>query len=315
MISIIIPCYNCVSTIKRAVDSVLNQKYQHYELLLVDNRSSDGTIHLLNHYKERFPEKIRVFHEYKRGAPAARNKGLSAARGEWIQFLDADDELHPEKLSRQLDLATNSMAGIVIGNYILEWIKGKKRLHLKRPAMSDPWEGLVTSNLGITSSNLWKKKDLLEVNGWNERLTSSQEYDLLFRLLKNRSEVVFDEAFYTMVYHNRNSTSKSTDKKKLIQIVRNRINLRREIKEYLILTKQLTANMNRTIDTYIYFELKRNSPEIFDYVKEYLKQNQLEVPWNTMIKINSRIALRKLLYYIQGIYNSPSEWDLRRNLS
>ncbi len=314
MLSIVIPCYNCVSTIKRAIESVLSQRYQNYELLLIDNRSTDGTIHILNHYKAQYPDKVRVYHEYKRGAPAARNKGLALAKGDWIQFLDSDDELYPEKLARQIQLAEKSAAGIVVGNYLMAWTQGRRLRQSRRASAKDPWEGLITSALGITSSNLWRKSDLLAVKGWDEGWTSSQEYDLLFRLLKNGSEIVFDDAFHTLIHQSENSTSKSTDKKKLIQIVRNRINLRCNIKEYLNQNNLLTPSRSRSIDTYIYFELKRNSWILDEYVNEYLKQNTLEVPWNTMVKINARVALRKLRYHIQGVFNPSAEWNLK-NLS
>lgn len=315
MLSIVIPCYNCVTTIKRAIESVLNQKYPHYELLLIDNRSTDGTIHILNYYKDQYPGQVRVYHEANRGAPAARNKGLRLAVGEWVQFLDADDELHPEKISTQLELVRNSNAAIVVGNYIQEWTRGNKRIHMKRAAMTDPWEGLITSNLGITSSNLWRRSDVLAVDGWDERLTSSQEYDLMFRMLKNQSAVVFDPSYHTVVYFNDNSTSKSTQKKRLIQIVQNRIDLRCEIKEFLVQNHLLTARRNRRIDTYIYFELKRNSPEILEYVNEYLKQNPLDVPWNTMLKINSRVALRRSWQAVRDLFYPGTVWDSKRNIS
>lgn len=298
MISVIIPCYNCASFVKRAIASVLNQTYQDYELLLIDNRSTDGTLHILNNYQEQFSEKVNVYHEYKKGAPAARNKGLSMAQGEWVQFLDADDELHPEKLARQVDLAKSSNAGVVVGNYIVEEIKGNKRLHTNRYAVKNLWKGLITSNLGITSSNLWRKKDLASVNGWNEELTSSQEYDLLFRLLKNETGLAFDASLFTTVHHTGNSISKSTNKKRLIEIVQNRIKLRYRIKDYLSNTHQLTKELNIIIDTYIYFELKRNSRELPEYANTFMRQHILDVPFDFMLKTNARLKMKRWFSFL-----------------
>ena len=299
MISVIIPCYNCASFVKRAVQSVLNQSYQDYELLLVDNRSTDGTIHILKHYQEQFPEKVRVLHQNKRGAPSARNKGLWEARGDWIQFLDADDELHPRKLASQVRLTSDSQAGIVIGNYVICAVRGGKNMRINRYAVNDSWKGLITSNLGITSSNLWRKKDLTAVNGWDEALTSSQEYDLLFRMLKNGSEPVFDPSFLTTVHRMANSISKSTNKRKLIEIIQNRINLRYRVKNYLSNTRQLSKELNTMIDIYIYFELKRHSTDVPEYAKASIRQNMLAVPFDFMLKTNARLKLRQLFPFLR----------------
>src|SRR5436190_23584848 len=102
MVSVIIPCYNCEKYITRAIESVLLQTHVNYEIIVVNNNSTDNTVNILNTYVSRHPHLIRLFHEYKKGAPAARNKGLYEANGEWIQYLDADDELMPDKLERQL---------------------------------------------------------------------------------------------------------------------------------------------------------------------------------------------------------------------
>src|SRR3954469_11137836 len=98
MISIVIPCFNCEPFIQRAFNSVINQTFQNWELLLVNNNSTDNTQEVLLALQKQFPEKIKVLFEERRGAPCARNKGLREANGDWIQFLDADDEIKPDKL-------------------------------------------------------------------------------------------------------------------------------------------------------------------------------------------------------------------------
>lgn len=297
MISVIIPCYNCVPFIKRAINSVLNQGFQDYELILIDNRSTDGTVHILNYYKETYPEKVRLYHEYKRGAPAARNKGMSVSNGEWLQFLDADDELQPEKLARQAKLAKNSDAGIIIGDYIIE--RGFGRQQENKHSVKDPWTGLINSCLGVTSSNLWKKSDLESVGGWNEDITSSQEYDLLFRLLKNGSQLEFDTTLSTVVHREGNSISRSDNKRKLTKIVQNRIDLRYKIKAYLNDTNQLTKQLSISIDTYIYSELKSKSGKIPEYANAFIRDNMLEVPFNLRLKTNARLKIKQWLSYLR----------------
>lgn len=96
MISVIIPVYNRVHTIRRAVDSVLKQSYQDFEIILVDDGSTDGSPEVCRNYAQQ-DKRIRFFcHKENRGVSAARNTGLRESSGQYIRFMDSDDEL-PEK--------------------------------------------------------------------------------------------------------------------------------------------------------------------------------------------------------------------------
>ena len=206
MISVIIPVYNASSTLTRAVASVLNQAVIT-EVILIEDGSSDDSLNICREL-ERQNWQIRVIQHDppgNRGASVCRNLGLQHAHFEWIQFLDADDELLPEKLSSNLKLLEmQRVVDIVIGSYV-------KKSHFSvsiRP-LADPWLGLIESQLGITSANLFKKEKVIEVGGWDERLSSSQEYDLMFRLLAAGAAPVFDDNLNTLVYAHNNSISRS----------------------------------------------------------------------------------------------------------
>lgn len=305
MISVIIPCYNSESFVGRAINSVLNQSFKDIELLLVNNNSTDDTDKTLNHYKRLHPEQVTVLQEQKKGAPAARNKGLHEAKGDWIQFLDADDELLPGKLEKQIKLAETSKADIIVGQSVFEYVEKGKIIREQRKSDTNVWKGLIRSKLGITSSNLWRRTSLISVGGWDESLTSSQEYDLLFRLLKNGQHVCFDPGLDTIVYRMDNSISKSTDKERLIRIVLNRINLRLKIKEYLKEKNQLTPQINRAADLYIYNGLMEKAIELPEFVSTYLKEHHLDVPMQRVVTANMRLAYRQSVNILKGILNMP----------
>src|ERR1700759_691842 len=144
MISVIIPCYNCAGFIHRAVDSVLRQTYHNTEIILVNNNSTDDTLFLMKDYEFAHPGKIHVYSEYKKGAPAARNCGLNKAKGEWIQFLDADDELLPNKLQVQYDLAISANADVIAGDCLLKYNINGKVTEITRRVDKDAWQGLIT---------------------------------------------------------------------------------------------------------------------------------------------------------------------------
>jgi glycosyltransferase involved in cell wall biosynthesis len=293
-ISVIIPCYNCAEFIERAVSSVLQQTLKEYEIILVDNNSTDNTFSKLIDLKKSNPQIITVLSEPTKGAPAARNKGLVEAKGEYIQFLDADDELKPLKLESQYSMAELVGADVVIGNHVLIYsINNKIKTHTKY-ADPKPWEGLITSNLGITSSNLWRKETLIKVNGWDTLKTSSQEYDLLFRLLKNGAHFAYETSLQTNIYKAESSISKSTNKKRLEEIITNRIDLRKNIKAYLEKSDLLTPKLNRMIDTYIYMELMTRFDDIPEFANDYLKNNLLDISKSKVFKTQLKRYLKPL---------------------
>ncbi|TWR28850.1 glycosyltransferase family 2 protein [Mucilaginibacter pallidiroseus] len=292
MVSIIIPCYNCAAFIDRAITSVLKQDIKDIELILVDNNSTDQTFAVMRDYQAKHPDLIRIYQELKKGAPAARNYGLKYAKGEWIQFLDADDELLPEKIQQQLNLALAANADVVAGDCLLKYDNGKTEI--TRYTDQNIWRGLINSKLGITSSNLWRATALRAVNGWDEALTSSQEYDLLFRLIKNKAVVITDKSINTIVHFSNNSVSKSTDLTKLKQILNNRVNLRLQIKNELRYRSQLTPALKSTIDLYIYTEIMSFQYLFPEYVNSLLQVHQPKVALYHKVKIKARQYVKQL---------------------
>ncbi|MDE3212757.1 MAG: glycosyltransferase, partial [Bacteroidota bacterium] len=94
------PTYNRAKSIERAVNSVLNQTYRNFELILVDDGSTDRTVEILNHLTD---PRIRILrHETNKGVTAAKNTGLKAIRGEWFTTFDSDDEMVPEALETMI---------------------------------------------------------------------------------------------------------------------------------------------------------------------------------------------------------------------
>jgi len=106
MVSVIIPAYNAEHCIRRAIDSILAQSYEDFEVVVVDDGSTDGTAEVVKQYGE----KVKYIYQENAGVSVARNTGVAAAKGQWVAFLDADDEWLPDKLKRQMELlARNSL--------------------------------------------------------------------------------------------------------------------------------------------------------------------------------------------------------------
>jgi len=103
-VSVVIPTYNCVCFLPKAIDSVLAQTYQDFEIIVVDDGSTDGTRDLMQSYLGKFPGKIRYFYQENQGL-TARNTGIEHAGGHWIAFLDSDDLWVPERLEEEMHVA------------------------------------------------------------------------------------------------------------------------------------------------------------------------------------------------------------------
>lgn len=245
-VSAVIPFFNSSPTLVRAFESVRRQKFIK-EIILVDDGSTDGSCQIAKDLALSDP-KTFVFSNSKpvnKGACAARNLGLNSASSDWIQFLDADDELLEGKIAVQLSVADDGMS-FIVGNAIDCFEDGHSHL---RKYLSDPRAGLIAGKLGITSANLWNRKSLLEVGGWSEGLSSSQEYDLMFRLLKRNDRVGFCGDFLSKI-HKRPDSISQNPKRSLVR-AENWLRLRHSIKEYLRGENRFSLFRNYTYSGYL----------------------------------------------------------------
>lgn len=103
-VSIVLPTYNRAHLLPRAMDSIVAQSFNDWEILLVDDGSTDTTDQVVNAYSRDLGDRLRFLRQSHTGCCAARNRGIDAARGEFVAFLDSDDEFLPNKLARQLEL-------------------------------------------------------------------------------------------------------------------------------------------------------------------------------------------------------------------
>lgn len=205
LVSAVVPVYNSKLTLERAINSLLNQK-EIDEIFLVDDGSTDGSFELAKEIEASNPI-VKVCHHPNRinkGAPASRNLGLIQTKNKWIQFLDSDDEILPNKISKQLSVVKEDTA-LVISQYYYQ----KDGLLTKYSSHTDIWSGLLSTRLGNTTSNLWNGDIVKKVGGWNEKLINVQEYFLMFEILKVNDNVINLEEPLSKVYFRPESITNS----------------------------------------------------------------------------------------------------------
>ena len=180
LISVVIPTYNRVTFLKAAIDSVLAQTFRGFELIVVDDGSTDGTPKLLSSYGY----KIRVIPQANQGPSAARNRGIEAAKGKWIAFLDSDDVWKPDKLKKQAQFITDHPDTKICQTEEV-WIRNGKRVNpRKKHEMHSGWIYEKCLPLCIVSpSSVMIHQEVFEKVGlFDETMPACEDYDLWLRI-------------------------------------------------------------------------------------------------------------------------------------
>jgi glycosyltransferase involved in cell wall biosynthesis len=209
LVSIILPTFNRGYCLRRAINSVLAQSYSDWELIVVDDGSTDNTASLLTHLTD---PRIRVFrHPVNKGVAAARNTGLSAARGQWIAFIDSDDTWHPDKLATQLAIVRQEPRVSVLFSDLIWRRNGVEVFSFVRtlPVFSQLVLNLYTRNYVIIprrtmylillqelpvkpSTLLIHSQAVIHSGSFQERLVSGEDWEFLLRVARYYDFVYVD---------------------------------------------------------------------------------------------------------------------------
>ena len=197
-ISIVIPTFNRIGSLPRALDSALNQTYQPSEIIVVDNGSSDGTTKLL---RERYPS-IRLLIEKKLGVSAARNKGIRHSKFQWIALLDSDDAWDKTKLEKQKNALASSQGQFSLVHTDETWIRnGNKFNQMKKHQKfgGDIFNNCLSLCCISPSSVLINKNIFKEVGYFDESLPVCEDYDLWLKIC-SQEKILFINQKLTLKY-------------------------------------------------------------------------------------------------------------------
>lgn len=184
-VSVIIPTYNRAHLVGRAIRSVLNQTYQDFEIIVVDDGSTDNTEEVVKSFND--PRIRYIRHEKNRGGSAARNTGIRATYGEFIAFLDSDDEWLPEKLEKQVLICSDEQIGLVYtGRKVIDSQSGQVLSKIVPDKEGNVYEQLLERDfIGTCSSVMVKKEALENIKGFDETLPARQDWDCWLRIARN----------------------------------------------------------------------------------------------------------------------------------
>jgi glycosyltransferase involved in cell wall biosynthesis len=182
LVSIIVPCYNQAQYLDESLQSVLEQTYQNWECIIVNDGSPDNTEHVAAKWIES-DSRFRYFYQQNSGVSFARNNGIGMAKGEFILQLDADDKIASTLIEKVVLGFNDPNCQLVYCDVMLFGFKeGKYQL----PSYS--YEKLLVQNCFVICS-AFKKSDWLKVGGYDETLKSFEDWDFWIRILNPQSKV------------------------------------------------------------------------------------------------------------------------------
>lgn len=192
-VSVIIPTYNCAKYIAQAIESVLAQTYSDYEIIVVDDGSTDDTAAVLRPYRDR----INYIWQENKKLPAARNAGIAASSGAYLAFLDSDDQFLPDKLTVQTRcLDERPDVGLVASGYQYVDEAGhllaEDKPWLGRPAIT--LESILFGGLAPVHAVLLRRDWFEQVGGFDEQFAYCEDMDLWYRLALSGCPMVWEPA-------------------------------------------------------------------------------------------------------------------------
>jgi glycosyltransferase involved in cell wall biosynthesis len=185
LVSVIIPTYNSASFLPQSVESVLHQTYANFEVIVVDDGSTDNTEAVLSPYRDA----IRYIKKANSGPSGARNLGINEAKGEFIAFQDADDIWLPEKLQLQMDYLTSHPEIAVLYTDIIQFNhQGQLSFGLQERYGSIPsgyiFEELLVNHAVTLSTVIVYRSCIYEVGTFDESLIGAEDYNFYLRLAR-----------------------------------------------------------------------------------------------------------------------------------
>ena len=186
-IAVIIPSYNCAPFVEQAVESVFRQTYSDYELIVVDDGSSDNTAQVLAKYSSN--PKCRYYRQQNRGLPGARNAGARITNSEYLAFLDADDQLEGDALRLMVQELDRTSASWCLIDIVRAKPSGREIECTELPK-DDPFYAILRDNF-IQRGMFFRRDAFVEVGMYDESIRYREDWDLHVRMFAARKSFTY----------------------------------------------------------------------------------------------------------------------------
>ena len=200
LISIIIPVYNVEGFLRQCLDSIIQQQYNDYEAILIDDGSIDSSPFICNEYAERYPQ-LRVIHKENGGVSSARNVGLDVAKGEWIWFVDSDDWISSDSLLTLAQTVLSNNTDIVIFGIEYQDVHGTILYRDERIAKIGKIEEVIAS-YDYAPPSLIMKRDIIESYqirfSYGIRMFEDLEFQYKVLMLSKYATIIPNNLYYVL---------------------------------------------------------------------------------------------------------------------
>ena len=300
-ISVIIPVYKCEEYIEACVDSILNQTFTDFEIILVDDGSPDNSGKICDDLAEKY-NKITVIHQENQGQAAARNNGVKIARGEWLHFVDCDDSLHPQMLEALYNSVTQNNVKLAMCSAL----QGEKTPDDFYADKNAEFEALETNEENIL--NLCKNEKYYYWVVWGKLihksiyekhpLTEGRIYEdnaIVCKWLYEVKKVTLTHTPLYFYYVNTQGTTKKSFTKKRLDVLwafKEQIDFFYSI-GFMKMTEHLATYYFEISANMLYGAKTENAKELIAIIKE--KENEIKSLYAPFIKLDAQ----KLLYYYE----------------
>ena len=295
-VSIILPSYNYENYIGKTIDSVLNQSYPNWELIIIDDGSMDNSLDVIKRYKDK---RIHLFTQKNKGVSSTLNRGIRNSSGKYICFLDADDKYHPDKLDAQVEYMNSGFDIVTTQVQVIddkdeespiEHFKMTWNLYDKKEIFGEDRVANFLYKNYFCKSSLMIRKELFNKYGYfDPRLITAYDLDLWLRMIPSAKITRVDKILTYYRWHDKNETAvnNSRIRTELLLILDNFIkNIDTStddklLKKYLesinkcikdnnlykgFITLQLIKNTYKLEDNYDLFEIKNAQDIIYNSI-------------------------------------------------
>lgn len=294
LVSVIIPAYNIEDYIRRCLDSIISQTYKNLEIIVVDDGSRDHTGEILDNYAKK-DRRIKVIHKENGGVSSARNKGIEAAEGDYIGFIDGDDLIESEMYKTLVDLLEEENADIAHCGYQMVFPDrvdyyhntGKKKIQTTEEGLKDLLSGEMIEP-GLV--NKLYKKELIKNCRLDETVKINEDLLMNYQLFKlSQKSVYYDITPYSYMIRSRSATGANS----LITKREDALRVLNQIKDDCINNNLLSIIYKRYI--YLLMAICRDDLKDRSYI-EYQKKQRKQLKKELKTDVFKSCIPKKLKY-------------------
>lgn len=303
LLSIIVPVYNTEKYLKRCLDKVITQKYQNFELIIINDGSTDNSANIINEFSKNYKEKVTVINNENSGQGISRNIGLDMAKGEYIAFLDSDDTIYYDTYYKMISKALKSDYDIVVCdvNFIDE--KGNT---IVQKSIKDSEKYSVSNNIKYGCNFASPCNKIFKKSIWKNYRFPKMYYEdsaIIPVILSNFDHVGYIEEPLYNYYFRKNSTS--ADK--------NNIRTLDMLKAYKMSIESINIKYKEDLifayTCYILEFLSNKNYKLYNHFIEFVRENRNIFEQNKLIKDDFK--LKKILDYCK----TEEEKQLEKNIN